>query len=62
MEYIILFDSLGEMTVSYFFYKKFTAEELIVFFIACGYFFLPMEMINEKLFPRESNEEVGILI
>ncbi len=59
MEYIILFDSLGEMTVSYFFYNKITAEEMLVFFLACVYFFLPMETINEILFPRESIEEVN---
>lgn len=59
LEWIIFFNALGGLTVSYAFYRKFNDLDLILFFVSFIYILLPMEKISQALFPTKNEEEVN---
>jgi hypothetical protein len=58
LEWIIFFNALGALTVSYAFYTKFFTVDIILFFVSIAYILIPMEKVSKFLMPVENNEEV----
>jgi hypothetical protein len=59
LEYIIFFNALGGLTVSFAFYKTFFPTDMIMLGISLVYILLPMEDISKALFPTTNTEEVN---
>lgn len=51
LEYIVFFGAMGEMTMSYSFFKKFNLNDMILMVVAILYMVLPMEDLSDFLFP-----------
>lgn len=57
LEMIIILNGLGNMTMSYSFYGIIYWQDVIVFFFGLIYSIIPMQVINDKIFPLEEFNE-----
>jgi uncharacterized Tic20 family protein len=58
LELIIFFSPVGEISVSYAFFKSFPTYDLIILGVATCYALLPKDKILDTLFPLRNYEEV----
>lgn len=62
LEWIIIFSALGNMTMSYAFFKEFSHFDIALLIIALIYINLDMDAYSYMIWPVDSEEEVNNIL